>query len=81
VREVNVSSQYRRQGFGQMMMERIMDESRQKGATKLVLSTYPEEDDPANRLYKKLGFKEVAPNQDEHSYYMVYEYPKENNPG
>ena len=59
-----------------MIMERIMLEAKQRGATKLVLSTYPEENDPANKLYKKLGFEEVAPNQDERNYYMMYEFSK-----
>ena len=79
IREVNVDPQYRRKGFAQAMMEQLIVDLRQKGATKLVLSTYPEEDDPANKLYKKLGFKEVAPNQEEHNYYMVYEYDSAEN--
>ena len=76
VREVNVDPIQRNKGFGQMIMERIMLEAKQRGATKLVLSTYPEENDPANKLYKKLGFEEVAPNQDERNYYMMYEFSK-----
>jgi ribosomal protein S18 acetylase RimI-like enzyme len=55
-----------------------MSETRRKGATKLILST-PKKTDPipARRLYEKLGFREVAPNQDQRSFYMQYEYPEE----
>lgn len=77
IKGVNIKQEYRGQGLGQMIMEKIMAETRQKGATRLFLSTYPEEDNPARRLYEKLGFREVAPNQQPRSFYMQYEYPEE----
>ncbi len=77
VREVDVKAQFRGQGFGRQIMERVMQEARQKGATKIILSPFPYEDNPAYHLYKKLGFQEVAPDQDPHNFYMSYEYPEE----
>jgi len=77
IKGVNVKLEYRGQGFGKMIMEEIMSKSREKGATKLILSTFPEKDNPARRLYEKLGFREAAPNQDPRSFYMQYEYPEE----
>jgi len=75
IKGVRVKFQYQKQGLGRMMVERLMIDTKQNGATKLVLST--EEDNPARRLYKKLGFTEVALNQDPRSFHMQYEYPKE----
>lgn len=77
IKGINIKRIYRKQGFGQMIIERMMLEARQKGATKIVLSTFPEIDNPARRLYEKLGFKEVTPNQDPRSFYMVYEYEQD----
>ena len=77
IKGVHIGYQHRGKGFGQMTVERLMLETRQKGATKLVLATFPEKDNPARRLYEKLGFKEVAPNQAPHNFYMSYEYPEE----
>ncbi len=74
IREVDVHPDYRRQGFGTIVMEEIMKRLKEKGATKLVLSTFPEKENKANRLYTGVGFREVAPDQDEHNYYMSYDY-------
>lgn len=78
IKGVHIKSQYRGQGFGQMVVEKLMQDTHQKGATKLVLATFPEKDNPARMLYEKLGFKEVAPNQPADKFYMQYEYPEEN---
>jgi len=74
IKGVNIRRNHRGQGLGQMITEKIMEETKKKGATKIVLSTFPEKDNPAPNLYQKLGFQEVAPNQDPKSFYMVYEY-------
>lgn len=76
---LNIKLKYRGQGFGQMLMERTMDETRRKGATKLILSIPEKDPAPAKKMYEKLGFREVAPNQHERSFYMQYEYPIEKN--
>ena len=50
-----------------------------KGATKLILSVFPFDDLPAFNLYKKLGFKEAAPENEQvnkNFYYMSYDCPK-----
>jgi len=78
IREVDVKAEHRGKGFGRIIMERIMREANQKGATKLVLSTFPDEDNPAYQLYKKLGFKEVSQKQDPIHFYMSYEYERTN---
>ncbi len=77
IKGVHIKSQHRGEGLGQVIMEKLMADTKQKGATKLVLSTFFEEDNPARRLYEKLGFKEVASKQDPHNFYMQYEYPEE----
>ena len=74
---LNIKREYRGQGFGQMLTEQIMAEARQKGATKIILTTPWKDPLPARKLYEKLGFKEVAPNQLPDSFYMQYEYTKE----
>jgi len=74
---LNIKLKYRGQGFGRMMTEQMMAETNQKGATKLLLSIPEKDPAPAKKLYEKLGFREVAPNQDARSYYMVYEYLKQ----
>jgi len=71
---LNIKLKYRGQGFGQMLMDQTMAETKQKGATKLILSIPEKDPMPAKKMYEKLGFKEVAPNQDARSFYMVYEY-------
>ena len=76
VREVDVKAQRRGRGYGRRIMEEIMREARVKGATKLLLSPFPYEDNPAYKLYKRLGFKEVSPDQDPQNFYMSYEYEK-----
>lgn len=77
IKGVDIKLEYRGQGFGQMIMEKIMSEARQKGATKLILSTPEKDPIPARRLYEKLGFIEVTPNQQPDSFYMQYKYPEE----
>ncbi len=78
IKGVNIKLEYRGQGFGKKMMAQLVEETGQKGATKLILST-PKNSDPipARRLYEKLGFREVAPNQPQDSFYMQYEYSEE----
>lgn len=76
IKGVVIKSEYRGQGFGKIIMEKIMGQTREAGATKLILTTFPEKDNPAHRLYEGLGFKETAPNQDSRSFYMQYEYPQ-----
>ncbi|KKP31677.1 MAG: hypothetical protein A2312_04195 [Candidatus Staskawiczbacteria bacterium RIFOXYB2_FULL_32_9] len=74
IKGVNIKLKYRGQGLGQKITEQIIDRTRQKGATKIILSTPGEKDGPAQKLYEKLGFKEVAPDQSPQSFYMVREY-------
>jgi len=79
IREVDVKKKYRGRGFGRMIIEEIMQEVEQKGATKIILSTFPYEDNPAFRLYKKIGFKGVAPMAEQIKksfYYMSYDCAK-----
>lgn len=75
IRELDIKDQCRGQGYGRMIMKQIMQEARQKGATKLVLSTFPFEELPAFQLYKKLGFKSITPEKgDIDSFYMAYDF-------
>jgi len=74
IREVGIKPQYRGKHNGQKIMEEIMEEAKQKGATKLVLSTFP--GTVAHKLYKKLGFKEVSDQQDPKNFYMTYKFQK-----
>ena len=75
IKGVHIKSKYRKQGFGKIITEKLMQDTKQKGATKLVLSAT----DVARRLYEKLGFKEGTPNHHPDSFNMQYEYPKEKN--
>jgi len=75
LRELDVKFSQRGYGFGQLIMERIMQEAQQKGATKLLISVFPDKDNIGFQMYKKLGFEAVAPKQNTNYYYMSYDCP------
>jgi ribosomal protein S18 acetylase RimI-like enzyme len=61
VEDVVVSDSYRGQGLGRKVMEMLIDEAKQAGATQLYLTTRPERE-AANALYQKLGFEKRETN-------------------
>jgi ribosomal protein S18 acetylase RimI-like enzyme len=53
---IGIDSKYRRQGLGMLLMTALIDEARKEGVGALSLSV--EKDNPALRLYHKLGFED-----------------------
>jgi ribosomal protein S18 acetylase RimI-like enzyme len=53
--------QFRGRGFGRALAERILEEARQLGYRKIRLDTVEPVMKDAVAMYRKLGFKEVAP--------------------
>jgi ribosomal protein S18 acetylase RimI-like enzyme len=59
LRRLRVASEVRRQGLGVRLCQTVIDWSRQQGYSTLVVNTTSPQV-PALRLYKRIGFREVA---------------------
>ncbi len=53
---LDVFPEYRRRGFGQAIMEAVIEESRQRGAGSVGLNVFGH-NDTARRIYDRLGFR------------------------
>ena len=58
VKDIGVSSQFRRQGIGEALLRTAFHSFRLRGAPTLALKVQPD-NDTARRLYGKLGFRET----------------------
>jgi N-acetylglutamate synthase len=56
--KIETDPRYRRQGFGTALVSTLLDWGKSQGATLAYLQTEPE-NEPALRLYDKLGFQEL----------------------
>jgi signal peptidase I len=56
---LTVRARYRGMGLGAALTQRVIDQSRSEGATELFLDVF-EDNAPAVRLYRKLGFEPVT---------------------
>lgn len=72
IKEVDLKSKHRGIGLGRMMMEEIMRQASESGATTLLLSTPPDKDFTALNLYERLGFKEIASMKEQVAKKMYY---------
>jgi ribosomal-protein-alanine N-acetyltransferase len=59
INNVAVRDQYRRRGYGAMLLGRVLDEARRRGATAAFLEVRSG-NSTAQALYKKCGFKAIA---------------------
>ena len=69
---VSLFKQYRGQGIGSAMMRQMLDELREAGYARASLSVQKE--NPALRLYERLGFHIVGDGFDETEWIMVYTF-------
>jgi ribosomal protein S18 acetylase RimI-like enzyme len=61
MKRLYLGPQFRGQGFGRALAERILEEARQIGYREIRLDTVEPVMKDAVAMYRKLGFKEVAP--------------------
>ena len=66
---ISLYEQYRGQGIGGAMMRRMLEDLREAGYARASLSVQKE--NPALRLYKRLGFRIVGDGADETEWLMV----------
>lgn len=66
---ISLLKQYRGQGIGGAMMRRMLDELRDAGYERASLSVQKE--NPATRLYERLGFRIVGDGEDESEWLMI----------
>lgn len=59
IENVVVATEHRRVGVGTLLIRELLYEAEKAGATSVVLEVR-DSNDPARRLYEKLGFKEVG---------------------
>ncbi len=55
--DIALLPEFRNQGIGRALCETLLAEAREEGC---VVSLHVEDDNPAKRLYERLGFREVA---------------------
>ena len=63
---------FRRKGFGGLMVEAILAEAKQIGYSSMRLDTLPGRMDKAISLYRSLGFKEIPPYYDNPAADVLY---------
>lgn len=68
---ISVLEEHRGQGLGTVLMRRMLDELRNAGYARASLSVQKE--NPALRLYERLGFDIVGDGADETEWLMVFE--------
>jgi putative acetyltransferase len=61
MKRLYLRSQFRSKGLGRILAERIIAEARQMGYTRMRLDTVEPVMKDAVAMYRKLGFKEIAP--------------------
>lgn len=66
---ISLYAQYRGQGIGGAMMRQMLDELREAGYARASLSVQKE--NPALRLYERLGFRIIGDGEDETEWMMV----------
>ena len=59
VSNIAIMPQYRRRGFGQLLLQRACENARDLGALSISLEVRPS-NSPAIALYEKLGFEEIG---------------------
>ena len=69
---ISLYAPYRGQGIGGAMMQQMLDELREAGYSRASLSVQKE--NPALRLYERLGFHIVSDGFDETEWLMVYTF-------
>lgn len=76
IRDIGVKKELRGQGIGEKLLRELLEKGKKKGATTVVLSTYPDEKNPAFRLYLRIGFNplSVQPPKESRKFYMACEY-------
>ena len=69
---ISLFAPYRGRGIGSAMMRQLLDELRETGYPRASLSVQKE--NPAARLYERLGFRIVGDGFDETEWLMVYRF-------
>lgn len=72
INRLHVVQAYRRRGVGTALMRAAEDEARRRGFRQLMIEV-EEENEPARRLYEKLGFQYTGPGRDPEGLAMTKE--------